>query len=388
MSGIKVEELLELVGQKNASDLYLTVDRAPSVRVNGVVSAVSEQVLSPFDTEEVAKFLMPERIYREFLQSGEANFSLVNKIFGRFRVNAFRQRASVALVFRKIRSEIPTLEDLNVPLILKEIACKKHGLVLLVGATGSGKSTTVASMIDYRNTLHPGHIITVEDPIEFVYTHKKSIISQREVGVDTESYLSALKNALRQAPDVVVIGEIRDRDSMEAALKFSETGHLCIATLHSSNSYQALERIMGFFPAEQHKRIFMDLSLSIEAIVSQRLIRSLNGSYRVPAVEVMIASPFIKELIYRGDVGQVREGMEKGSVVGMQTFDEHLFRLYRQGQIALSEALRNADSENNVRLKIKLAEEADKLVSIEPIRVQDLHATHDEQIKIKLQLED
>jgi twitching motility protein PilU len=283
----------------------------------------------------------------------EMNLALYYKELGRFRVNIFRQRGNVGLVFRHIKAEIQTVEDLRLPPIIKDISMTKRGLVLVVGATGSGKSTSLAAMIDYRNSVHPGHIVTVEDPIEFVHNHKKSLITQREVGFDTLSFQNALKNTLRQAPDVILIGEIRDTETMEAAITFAETGHLCIGTLHSNNANQSIERIMNFFPVERHAQIYLQLSLNLRAIISQRLVPSTDGK-RVPALEIMLDTPRIKDLIKKAEVDTLKEAMEQGIEEGCQTFDYVLLQLYKEGKISLEQALINADSANNLRLKIKL----------------------------------
>jgi twitching motility protein PilU len=299
---------------------------------------------------------MTEKQQQAFEASNEQNMALYYSSLGRFRINVFRQRGCVGLVIRQIKSNIATVDDLNLPPVLKEVVMSKRGLVLVVGATGCGKSTSLAAMIDYRNLNQAGHIITVEDPIEFVHEHKKSLINQREIGVDTENYHIALKNALRQAPDVILIGEIRDLETMEAAITFAETGHLCLATLHCNNANQALERIMNFFPAERHNQIYLQLSLNLRAIISQRLVRSVEGG-RLAACEVLLASPRVKDLIHKGRVDELKDAMEKSTTIGMQTFDQHIFTLFQDGKITLDEALRNADSANNLRLRIKLADE-------------------------------
>lgn len=342
--------------EHDASDLYITVDSPPSYRVNGLVRPAGNRKLEPQETEELALSILSEKQQREFEEKNEMNLGLYYNNLGRFRVNVFRQRSCVGLVIRLIKTKIPSFEELQIPLILRDIALSKRGLVLVVGSTGSGKSTTLAAMIDYRNANQAGHIITVEDPIEYLYEHKKSLITQREIGVDTDTYQQALKNALRQAPDVVLIGEIRDTETMEAAITFAETGHLCLATLHSSNANQTMERIMNFFPVERHKQIYTQLSLNLRSIVSQRLIKTVDGT-RIPAVEILLASARIKDLILKGEIENLKEAMEKGSVVGMQTFDAHLFELYKANKITLDEALRNADSVNNLRLKVKLSED-------------------------------
>jgi len=353
---LDLSKLLAVMVEHDASDLYLTVDSPPMYRINGVLRPAGNRCLQQADTEALALGIMSDRQQREFEEENEMNLALYFAELGRFRVNAFRQRSFVGLVVRRIRSTILTIDDLDLPPILKDISMTRRGLVLVVGATGSGKSTTLAAMIDHRNANSAGHIISIEDPIEFVHEHKKSIITQREVGMDTTDYAVALKNALRQAPDVVFIGEIRDARTMEAALTFAETGHLCLATLHSNNANQALERVMNFFPPERHNQIYLQLSLNLRSIVSQRLVRTPDGS-RVAAFEVLLDSPRVKDLIHKAQVAELKEAMEKSANVGMMTFDQSLFELYKGGRIPLEEALRNADSANNLRLRIKLSEE-------------------------------
>jgi twitching motility protein PilU len=308
------------------------------------------------DTEALAVSIMSDKQQREFTEANEQNLALYYPSMGRFRVNVFRQRGCVGVVIRQIKANIQGLDDLQLPQILKEISMTKRGLVLVVGATGSGKSTTLAAMIDYRNSSSAGHIVSVEDPIEFVHVHKKSIVTQREIGMDTSSYATALKNALRQAPDVILIGEIRDLETMEAAITFAETGHLCIATLHSNNANQALERVMNFFPSERHQQIYLQLSLNLRAIVSQRLVRTVDGG-RAAAVEVLLDTPRVKDLVHKAQVAELKEAMEKGTNAGMQTFDQHLYELYKSGKVTLDEALKNSDSQNNLRLRVKLNDE-------------------------------
>ena len=354
---LDIKKLLTLMNEHNASDLYVTVDSPPSYRVNGVVRPAGNRCLDHEECEMLALSVMSEKQQREFDEKNEQNLALYYPSLGRYRVNIFRQKGSVGMVIRQIRTNIQTIEDLGLVPILKDISMAKRGLVLVVGATGCGKSTTLAAMIDYRNTNQAGHIISIEDPIEFIHLHKKSIITQREIGMDTDNYHVALKNALRQAPDVVLIGEIRDLETMESAITFAETGHLCLATLHSNNANQAMERIMNFFPPERHKQIYLQLSLNLRAIVSQRLVRTIDGN-RIAAVEVMLASPRVRDLIHKGEVALIKDAMEKSSTMGMQTFDQALFELYHDGKITLEEALRNADSANNLRLRVKLAEEA------------------------------
>ena len=350
---MEVRSLLKVMVDREASDLYLTVDAPPIYRIHGATQPTDAPPFGNEQLEALALALMRGQQRGEFEEKMEMNLALFYKELGRFRVNIFRQRGNVGLVFRHIKADIQTVEQLELPPIIKDIAMTKRGLVLVVGATGSGKSTSLAAMIDYRNTIHQGHIITVEDPIEFVHQHKKSIITQREVGFDTLTFQNALKNTLRQAPDVILIGEVRDTETMEAAITFAETGHLCIGTLHSNNANQAIERIMNFFPVERHAQIYLQLSLNLRAIISQRLIPSVDGK-RVPALEIMLDTPRIKDLIKKAEVDTLKEAMEQGIDEGCQTFDHVLFQLYKANKILLEQALINADSANNLRLKIKL----------------------------------
>jgi twitching motility protein PilU len=348
-----VRTLLEVMVKQEASDLYLTVDAPPVYRIHGSTHRTDAPPFSNEQLESLALALMRGPQRGEFEEKMEMNLALYYKDLGRFRVNVFRQKGNVGLVFRHIKADIMSIDQLELPPITKDIAMTKRGLVLVVGATGSGKSTTLAAMIDHRNSIHAGHIISVEDPIEFVHHHKKSIITQREVGFDTHSFGSALRNTLRQAPDVILIGEIRDTETMEAAITFAETGHLCLGTLHSNNANQAIERIMNFFPAERHSQIYLQLSLNLRAIISQRLIPSVDGR-RVPALEIMLDTPRIKDLIKKAEVDTLKEAMEQGIEEGCQTFDHVLFHLYKAERITIEQALINADSANNLRLKIKL----------------------------------
>ena len=348
-----VRSLLKVMVDREASDLYLTVDASPIYRIHGATQPTDAPPFANEQLEALALALMRGQQRSEFEEKMEMNLALYYKELGRFRVNIFRQKGNVGLVFRHIKADIQTVEQLQLPPIIKDIAMTKRGLVLVVGATGSGKSTSLAAMIDHRNTIHQGHIITVEDPIEFVHQHKKSIITQREVGFDTLTFQNALKNTLRQAPDVILIGEVRDTETMEAAITFAETGHLCIGTLHSNNANQAIERIMNFFPVERHAQIYLQLSLNLRAIISQRLIPSVDGK-RVPALEIMLDTPRIKDLIKKAEVDTLKEAMEQGLDEGCQTFDHVLFQLYKANKISLEQALINADSANNLRLKIKL----------------------------------
>ena len=349
-----IQELFQSMVEHNASDLYLTVARPSMYRIDGIIKPVGEHQYRPQELEDLAHSIMNERQRQEFASTMEMNMAMALPNVSRFRVNVYRQRGSVGLVIRRVKAEIDSLAEMGLPLILGDIAMMKRGLVLVVGATGSGKSTTLAAMVDYRNSIESGHIITIEDPIEFVHRHKKSIVTQREIGFDTHSYQAALKNTLRQAPDVILIGEIRDTETMEAAITFAETGHLCLSTLHSNNANQAIERIMNFFPPVRHAQIYLQLSLNLRAIISQRLIPSLDGG-RVAAMEILMDTPRIKDLIKKGEVDILKEGMEQGVQEGCQTFDDALFVLYKERRISFDQAMINADSANNLRLRIKLA---------------------------------
>ncbi|MGZ8477575.1 MAG: PilT/PilU family type 4a pilus ATPase [Candidatus Binatia bacterium] len=349
-----IQEMFRKMVEIEASDLYLTVARPPMYRVEGKIQPIGEQKFTPGEMKTLADSVMTEKQRREFAEALEMNLAQSLPGLARFRVNILIQRGSVSMVIRRIKADVMSLDDLGMPSILSDITMSKRGLVLMVGATGSGKSTTLAAMIDYRNCNEAGHIITIEDPIEFVHRHKQSIVTQREVGTDTHNFQTALKNTLRQAPDVILIGEIRDTETMEAAITFAETGHLCLGTLHSNNANQAIERIMNFFSPERHAQMYLQLAMNLRAIVSQRLIPTVDGK-RVAALEILMDTPRIKELIKRGDVDTLKEAMEQGVQEGCQTFDQALFALYRDGKIALDMALANADSANNLRLKIKLA---------------------------------
>lgn len=383
---LDISKLLSVMVEHDASDLYITVDSAPMYRINGVVRPAGNYKLTEADTEALANSVMNDKQQAVFEQTNEQNLALYYSALGRFRVNVFRQRGAVGIVFRQIKTHIKSLDDLGLPHALKDISLTKRGLVLVVGATGSGKSTSLAAMLDYRNETTSGHIVTIEDPIEFVHEHKKCIVTQREVGMDTESYGIALKNALRQAPDVILIGEIRDLETMEAAITFAETGHLCFATLHSNNANQALERVMNFFPEERHKQIYLQLSLNLRGIVSQRLIPTVDGG-RVAAVEVLLDSPRVKDLIHKGKVDELKEAMEKSTNLGMQTFDQHLYELYSAGKITLDEALKNADSANNLRLRVKLNEDGGEFTKEEnkPLAEQINNQSEDDEEGLTLQ---
>jgi twitching motility protein PilU len=349
-----MHELLRVMLSRRASDLFITAGFPPAIKVDGKVTPVSNQTLTPQHTVELTNGIMNEKQQQEFEATQECNFALHVPSVGRFRVNAFVQQQRVGMVLRTITTQIPKFDDLGLPQILKEVALTKRGLVIFVGATGSGKSTSLASMVGHRNEHSYGHIITIEDPVEYVHDHKNCIITHREVGVDTDNWFAALKNTLRQAPDVILIGEIRDRNTMEYAIAFAETGHLCMSTLHANSANQALDRIINFFPEDRRQQLLMDLSLNLKAFISQRLIPKKGSVGRVAAVEILLNSPFISDLIFKGEVHQIKEVMAKSRELGMQTFDQHLFDLYEEGLITYEDALRNADSVNDLRLRIKL----------------------------------
>jgi twitching motility protein PilU len=349
-----VFDLLRLMIGKKASDMFITAGFPPAMKIDGKMTPISSQVLSAQQSREIARSIMNDKQTAEFDASNECNFAIGIPGVARFRVNAFIQRGSVGLVFRTITTKIPKFEDLGLPEVLKDIAMTKRGLVIFVGGTGSGKSTSLAAMVGYRNQNSYGHIITIEDPVEFVHDHINCIITQREVGVDTDGWSIALKNTLRQAPDVILIGEIRDRETMDYAVAFAETGHLCLATLHANSTNQALDRIINFFPEERRHQLLMDLSLNTRAFISQRLIPKADGIGRAAAIEIMINSPLISDLIFKGDVHEIKEIIGRSRELGMQTFDQALFDLHESGDISYEEALRNADSVNDIRLKIKL----------------------------------
>ena len=351
---MNIEDFFRKMVEIEASDLYLTVAKPPMYRAEGKIEVGGDHPFTPEELGDIAQAIMNDKQKKEFTETMEMNMAMSLPAISRFRVNIFQQRGSVGMVIRRIKADVLSLQQMSLPPILGDIVMTKRGLVLVVGATGSGKSTSLAAMIDHRNTHEAGHIITIEDPIEFVHRHKQSIITQREVGFDTHSFQAALKNTLRQAPDVILIGEIRDTETMEAAITFAETGHLCLGTLHSNNANQAIERIMNFFPSERHPQIYLQLSLNLRSIVSQRLIPSVEGK-RVAALEILMDTPRIKDLIKKGEVDTLKQAMEQGIQEGCQTFDQALFALYRDGIINLDQALINADSANNLRLKIKLA---------------------------------
>ena len=356
---MEFEKLLRLMVEKGASDLFITAGVAPSMKVNGKILPVTKTPLSPEQTRETVLGVMTEAQRREFADKRECNFAISARGIGRFRVSAFYQRNLVGMVLRRIEVNIPTMEDLRLPEVLKKLAMTKRGLVIFVGATGTGKSTSLASMIGYRNRNSSGHIITIEDPIEFIHQHQNCIVTQREVGIDTDSFEVALKNTLRQAPDVILIGDVRTRETMDHAVAFAETGHLCLATLHANNANQALDRIIHFFPTEMHQQVWMDLSLNLKAIVAQQLIPTPDGKGRRAAIEVMLNTPLAADLIRKGEVHELKSLMARSNELGMQTFDQALYRLYSQGEITYEDALAHADSANDLRLMIKLGSETD-----------------------------
>ncbi len=349
-----VNDLLKLMVSRGGSDLFITAEFPPAIKVDGKVTKVSPQPLNATHTLALARSVMNDKQVAEFERTKECNFAIAPPNVGRFRVNAFVQQGKVGMVLRVIPLSVPTIDGLGMPAILKEVAMTKRGLCILVGATGSGKSTTLAAMVDWRNDNSFGHIITVEDPIEFVPTHKNCVVTQREGGIDTDSWEAALKNTLRQAPDVILMGEIRDRETMEHAVAFAETGHLCLATLHANSANQALDRIINFFPEERRAQLLMDLSLNLKGMISQRLIPKQDSKGRLAVVEVMLNSPLISDLIFKGEVSEIKEIMKKSREMGMQTFDQALFDAYEDNLISYENALRNADSVNDLRLQIKL----------------------------------
>lgn len=349
-----VNDLLRLMVSRNGSDLFLTADFPPAIKVDGKVTKVSPQPLIAAHTLILARSIMNDRQVAEFERTKECNFAISPQGVGRFRVNAFVQQGSVGLVLRTIPKVLPTIDGLNLPKVLKDMALSKRGLVIFVGATGSGKSTSLAAMVDYRNENSYGHIITIEDPVEFVHPHKNCIVTQREVGIDTDGWDAALKNTLRQAPDVILMGEVRDRETMEHAMAFAKTGHLCMATLHANSANLALDRIINFFPEDRRAQLLMDLSLNLRGLVSQRLMARQEGKGRVAAVEILLNSPLVSDLIAKGELNEIKELMKRSRELGMQTFDQSLFDLFEARLISLDDALRNADSVNDLRLSIKL----------------------------------
>ena len=352
-----VNDLLRLMVARNGSDLFLTADFPPAIKVDGKITKVSPQPLTGMHTMALARSIMNDKQASDFERTKECNFAISPQGIGRFRCNAYLQQGHVGLVLRTIPAEIPTIDSLGLPKVLKDVALTKRGLVIMVGATGSGKTTSQAAMLDWRNENTFGHIITVEDPVEFVHPHKNCIVSQREVGIDTDDWATALKNALRQAPDVILMGEIRDRETMDLAVAFAETGHLCMATLHANSSNQALDRMINFFPEERRTQLLMDLSLNMKALISQRLLPRQEGKGRCAAVEILLNTPLVADLIFQGKVGDLKDLMKRSRELGMQTFDQALFDMYEANLITYEDALRNADSVNDLRLQIKLDSE-------------------------------
>jgi twitching motility protein PilU len=349
-----MQGLLKKMVDKGGSDLFITAGFPPAIKVDGEVHRASEQELDKEQSATIVRAIMNDKQAREFDATKECNFAISPQGIGRFRVSAFIQQGAVGAVLRQIITQIPTVDELELPEGLKDIAMTKRGLVIVVGATGSGKSTTLAAMVGHRNANSRGHIVTIEDPVEYVHPHNSCVVTQREVGVDTESWFAALKNTLRQAPDVIMIGEIRERETMEFGIQFAETGHLCLATLHANSANQAIDRIINFFPEEKRNQLLMDMSLNVQAMISQRLLPREGGSGRVAAMEIMLKSPLISDLIFKGEVAQIKEIMAKSNRLGMKTFDQDLFDLFEDGKISYEEAMLNADSKNELRLRIKL----------------------------------
>lgn len=370
-----MRDLLKLMVDKKGSDLFITVDFPPAIKIDGKVTPVSKTKLTPENTKALTYAIMNDRQLKDYEATKECNFAIAPASIGRFRINAFIQQGNTGMVARTIETKVPTLDGLGLPEVMKEISMTKRGLVIMVGGTGSGKSTSLAAMINHRNENSYGHIITVEDPIEYVHPHKNCILMQREVGVDTDDWEIALKNSLRQAPDVILLGEIRDRHTMEFGMAFAETGHLAMATLHANSANQALDRVINFFPQERHQQLFMDLSLNMKAMISQRLLKKVDGKGRVAAIEIMLNSPLIADLILKGEVHMIKEIMSKSNELGMKTFDQALFDLYEADAITYEDALRNADSMNELRLRIKLqgkaAKVSDKLAGLDHLSLEE-----------------
>ncbi len=371
---MEFKDYLKILVHKDGSDLYLTVGAPPAAKFQGALKPLEAIILTKERLKEIADSIMDDEQREQFEQIPEMNLAISEPGIGRFRINIFKQRNNHALVIRNIKVDIPNADDLGLPSILKDKIMEKRGLILFVGGTGSGKSTSLAALLDHRNSNSSGHIITIEDPIEYVHPHKKCLVNQREVGVDTLTYEDALKNTLRQAPDVILIGEIRSQETMEHALAFAETGHLCLSTLHANNANQALDRIINFFPEERRGQLLLDLSLNLQAFVSQRLIPTIDGK-RTAAIEILLGTQLVSDLIHKGEIHAIKEAMEKSENIGMQTFDSHLLKLYKAGKISLEEALRNSDSPNNLKLKINLSEgkgsaTAEKSTSLNDLSLQ------------------
>jgi twitching motility protein PilU len=370
------QNLLRKMVEREGSDLFITAAFPPAIKVDGTIHKATDTPLSADQAAIMVRSIMNDKQIKEFDATKEANFAIAPQGIGRFRVSAFIQQGMVGAVLRTITTEIPTLEDLELPPILKDVVMNKRGLCIIVGGTGSGKSTTLAAMIGHRNENSRGHIVSIEDPVEYVHPHKGCVITQREVGVDTESWHAALKNTLRQAPDVILIGEIRDKETMEYGIQFAETGHLCLATLHANSANQALDRIVNFFPDERRQQLLMDLSLNAKAIISQRLVPREGGVGRIASMEILLNTPLIQDLIFKGEVGQIKEIMAKSTRLGMQTFDQSLFGLYDEGLISYEEAMRNADSKNELRLKIKLDSKRESTAAEE--QAESLHVMEED----------
>jgi len=370
-----MRDILKLMVDKKGSDLFITVDFPPAIKVDGKITPVSKTKLTQDNTKALAYAIMNDKQLKEFEATKECNFAIMPVGVGRFRCNAFIQQSCAGLVLRAIETDVPTIDKLGLPEVLKEIVMTKNGLVIMVGGTGSGKSTSLAAMIDYRNQNSYGHIITIEDPVEYVHPHKNCIIMQREVGVDTDDWDIALKNTLRQAPDVILLGEIRDRETMEFGIAFAETGHLAMATLHANSANQALDRIINFFPEERHHQLFMDLSLNLKAVIAQRLLKTVDGEGRAAAIEILLNSPLISDLILKGEVHEIKTIMKKSNELGMKTFDQALFDLYEADKIKYEDAIRNADSMNELRLRIKLegkdAKDSDKMDGLDHLSLDE-----------------
>lgn len=359
-----LEKLMLYAKQHNASDIFIAPDFPPSVKINGLLTPLSDKPLSPAQTQAIVFSTMNAKQRQEFAQNLELNYAVRPWDDLRFRVNAYHEQGRIGMVMRKINMKIDTVDELGLPQVLKKLALTPRGLIIVVGATGSGKSTSLAAMVDHRNKNTSGHIVTIEDPIEYVHRHHKSIVTQREIGIDTESWHEALKSAMRQAPDVVIVGEVRDEDSMSHAMQLSQTGHLCMCTLHATNANQAIERVINFYHEDRHPQVYMDLAINLCAIISQRLVRKADGSGRTVAMDIMLNSPAVQDLIFKGEIAGIKEIMERSEDEGMQTFDGHLLALYKQNVITFEEALRNADSVNNLRLAIKLYDEGNEKQSI------------------------
>ncbi|EEF81361.1 PilT/PilU family type 4a pilus ATPase [Methylophaga thiooxydans] len=371
---MEIVTILKAAVKHDASDIFVTAGRPVTLKVSGRMATLSQDSLADDEARDLVLSTMSDEQKKTFERDKECNYALDTKGAGRFRVSALYQRSRVAMVLRRIKDEIPTIEELNVPEIIKELAMTKRGLVIFVGATGSGKSTTLASMIGYRNKNSTGHILTIEDPIEFDHKHSGCVVTQREVGIDTDSYDIALKNSLRQAPDVIMIGEIRARETMDYGIAFAETGHLCLSTLHANNANQAMDRVINFFPEERHKQLFLDMSLNLKAVVAQRLIPKKDGSGRTVAVEVLLNTPLIGDLIEKGKVSEIKDVMKRSRELGMQTFDQAVYDLYKAGEITYEDAIKNADSSNEVRLMIKLGAESGELPQDDAVKGLALEA--------------